>query len=287
MRRKIFAVSLVMLLALCAAAYAQKKKKKGDDEETTQALPVLKDPPFAVAAETGRLVFHVSPLSAKGLLSQQLRDGLKSLLQLNHGATVVRLRAFVSGSGDLRRVQSIVSEIFTDRKLPLPALGTIQVGALPMEGAQVIFESVSVDKKTMNPQGLAFLSGPPARDAREAVRQLQTVANSAGIKSASMLRTTCFLSSLDEIPAARAALQGAFPGFPSALANYVQPRRRLALRTLGPVRRRGAPRHGARLSGRFRESLRLRWSMLRKSFSPASRWRLANRTPTFAWRSSA
>jgi enamine deaminase RidA (YjgF/YER057c/UK114 family) len=227
MRRRIFALSLGMLLVFCATAGAQKKKKKGDEDDITQTLPLLKDPPFAVAAETGRLVFHVSPLSAKGLLSQQIRDALKSLLQLNRGAAIVKLRAFVSGSGDIRRVQTIVSEVFTDRKLPLPALSTIQVGALPMEGAQVIFESVSVDKKVMNPQGLAFISGAPGRNGEEAVRQLQIATNAAGIKTGSLLRTTCFLSSLEELPAARTAVQGAFP---SAVANYVQPQR-LALET--------------------------------------------------------
>src|ERR1700691_6140709 len=94
-------------------APAQKGKKKTNEEPVTQTLPVLKDPPGAISAETARLVFHVSPLSSKGLLSQQVRDALKALLAENHNATVVKLRAFVAGSGDLRRVQQIVSEVFT------------------------------------------------------------------------------------------------------------------------------------------------------------------------------
>ena len=36
-------------------------------------------PPATVTAETSRLVFQVSPLSTKGLLSQQVRDALKAL----------------------------------------------------------------------------------------------------------------------------------------------------------------------------------------------------------------
>ena len=196
-----------------------KKKKKPDEEPATQTLPLLPDPPGAVAAETGRLVFHVSPLSSKGLLSQQVRDGLKALLQENHGAGIVKLRAFVAGSGDMRRVQTIVSEVFTERKLPLPALSTIQVGALPMEGAQVVIESVGVDKKTMNPHGLAFFSGQQAKDVRQAMTQLQTAVSVAGVKPGAVLRATCFLSSLEELPAARAAVGSAFAG---AAANYVQ-----------------------------------------------------------------
>lgn len=42
-------------------AEAFKKKKKEDE---TQTLQVPKDPPGAVVAETRRLVFHVTPLSA-------------------------------------------------------------------------------------------------------------------------------------------------------------------------------------------------------------------------------
>ena len=38
----------------------------------------------------------------------------------------------------------------------LQAVTTVQVGALPMEGAQVIVESIGAEKKTVNPSGLAF-----------------------------------------------------------------------------------------------------------------------------------
>ena len=106
------------LLALAVAAYPLLAKKK-KPEETTQTLELPKDPPPSVLAETARLVFHVSPLSAKGLLSQQVRDALKALLKSSGGATIVNLRVFVAGSGDLRRPPQIVSEIFTEKKLPL------------------------------------------------------------------------------------------------------------------------------------------------------------------------
>src|SRR5437879_3045027 len=124
----------------------KKKKKKNEEEIVQQTLPVLKDPPVAVTAETQRLLYHVAPLSAKGLLSQQTRDGLKALFQQNRTAAIVQLRAFVAGTGDVRRIQAIVSEMFTERKLNLPALTVVQVGALPMEGAQVVLESTAVDK---------------------------------------------------------------------------------------------------------------------------------------------
>jgi enamine deaminase RidA (YjgF/YER057c/UK114 family) len=212
--------SLVLLfgLTLAVGLDAQSKKKKKEDE-VTQTLPVLKDPPAAVAAETGKLVFHLSPLSAKGLLSQQVRDALKNLFQENHGAAIVKLRAFVAGSGDLRRVQQLVSEIFTDRKMALPTLTTIQVGAFPVEGAQVVIESIAMEKRTVNPNGLAFFSGQQTNDVRLSIAQLQTAVKSAGVEPAGVLRTTCFLSSLDDAATARGTAAAAFP---SAAADFMQ-----------------------------------------------------------------
>jgi hypothetical protein len=67
------------------------------------------DAPAAVAGTTAGLVFHVSPLSNKGLLSQQIEDAIKALDKANGGATFLKLRAFVAGAGDLRRVQTIVN----------------------------------------------------------------------------------------------------------------------------------------------------------------------------------
>ena len=135
---------------------------------------------------------------------------------------MVKLRAFVAGSGDLRRVQTLVSEVFTDHKLALPALSTIQVGTLPLEGAQVVIESVAVEKRAMNPEGLAFFSGQQAREVLQAMAQLHTAVSAAGVKPASILRITCFLSSIDEVNMAKSAVASAYP---SAAANYVQQQR--------------------------------------------------------------
>ena len=226
---KILGFLVCLTLVFGVTAEGQKKKKKKSEEDITQTLPVLADPPPAIAAETGRLVFQVTPLSPKGLLSQQVRDALKILLRDNHGPAVVKLRALVAGTGDMRRVQTIVSEVFTERKMALPALTTVQVGALPMEGAQVVLESVAVDnKKVVNPQGLAFFAGQLGKDVNQSLTQLQTAVNAARIKPAAVLRVTCFLSSLDGIQTARTAVASAFP---SAAVNFVQLQRE-ALETL-------------------------------------------------------
>jgi enamine deaminase RidA (YjgF/YER057c/UK114 family) len=214
--------SILGLGLLLFAPRGEAQRKKPKKEEITQTLELPKDPPAAVTAETARLVFHVTPLSANGLLSQQVRDGLKILMKDVRGANIVKLRAFVAGSGDMRRVQTIVSETFTDKKISIPAVSTIQVGGLPLTGAQVILESISVDKKVVNPQGLAFVSGEPAASASDAISKLKANVSAMGVKPASALRITCFLNSLDDVGAVRAAVAAAFP---SAAANYVQMQR--------------------------------------------------------------
>jgi len=181
------------------------KPPKKEKELETQTLPLPPEPPSAVIAETGKLTFHVSPLSAKGLLTQQVRDALKALDRANSGGTFVKLRAFVAGTGDMRRVAAIVSEDFSEKKMPLPAVTTMQVGALPMEGAQVVIESISVDKKTVNPNGLVFFSASPPAN----------LAAAAKARQADLVQVTCFVAD------ARAPMTQ----FPGAVVNLVQPTR--------------------------------------------------------------
>ena len=90
---------VALLLAIFAAVQDPRqphvaKKKTPDKEPADQTLPLLKDPPGAVIAATSRLAFHVSPLSSRGLLSQQTRYALKALMQANRGDAIVKLRAF-------------------------------------------------------------------------------------------------------------------------------------------------------------------------------------------------
>jgi enamine deaminase RidA (YjgF/YER057c/UK114 family) len=196
-----------------------KKKKKGD--EITQALAPPPELPSAVSAETKRLTFQVTPLSAKGLLSQQARDALKILLRSNHG-TIVKLRAFVAGSGDLRRIGEIAGEMFQEKHLALPTLTVALVGALPLEGAQVVIEATAVDKKVVSPNGVAFLAGQPAENVAESLGKLKGVLASAGMQPSDALLVTCFVSSFDNQRDTQSAMAAAFPG---AALNYVQMQR--------------------------------------------------------------
>src|ERR1035441_4286640 len=74
--------ALVLLaMACCLAldlAVAAQKKPKPTKEEITQTLQLPKELPGAVIGETRHLTFHVTPLSARGLLSAQVRDALKA-----------------------------------------------------------------------------------------------------------------------------------------------------------------------------------------------------------------
>jgi len=129
-------------------------------------------------------------------------------------------------------VQAIVSEVFTDRRLALPALSVIQVGALPQEGAQVVLESMGVSKKPVNPHGLAFISGqaasaerpllPAAPLVEKSVAQLRTALRAAGLDSKDVLRATCYLSTLEDFAAVRGRVAAEFS---QAALNFVQRQR--------------------------------------------------------------
>ncbi|HYA16291.1 MAG TPA: hypothetical protein VEF06_02435 [Bryobacteraceae bacterium] len=169
---------LLFFLALAISLSAAKKKNV--DDTKTQKLSEAPEPPAVASGDATRLVFHVSPLSAKGLLSQQARDALAAIFKANGGAIVIHLRAFVAGSGDLRRIPQIVSDVFARRHAPLPSVSVVQVGALPLEGAQVLFESVSEARKPVNPSGVSFTA------AQDSVDRIP----------AGALAVTCFLSDL-------------------------------------------------------------------------------------------
>jgi enamine deaminase RidA (YjgF/YER057c/UK114 family) len=212
----------VLLFAIPSELLAQKKKsKKEKKEEITQVLEILPDPPAAVTVETARLEFLVSPMTGKGLLSAQVREALKSLKAQARGGQIARLRAFVAGTGDLRRVPAIVSEEFSEKHLPLPVVSTIQVGLLPVEGAQVVMEAVVVAKKAVNPEGLGFLSGMGGYGQEEpdqvmpmldrALADLGKAAQLAGSQKGDMVKVTCMLSSLTQMVEVRSRVAAAFP----------------------------------------------------------------------------
>jgi enamine deaminase RidA (YjgF/YER057c/UK114 family) len=221
--KPLLALGLAGALLFIPLATGSKKK-----DEVTQVLEVPPDPPPAVAAETRKLVFQTSPLLAKGLLSQQTREALNEILKRNGGMTIVKIRAFVAGTGDLRRVPQIVSEMFTTKRhLTLPAVSVVQAGGLPLDGAQVVLETISVGRRDLNPDGLAFVAarehsiGKPLQPltplAEASLSEL--VAKLAGREA---LRVTCFVTTLDDAKEITAAMTSKFPW---AALDLVQTRR--------------------------------------------------------------
>ena len=229
MSRAALAASLLLALLADGSLLAQKRRKKEKPEPPTQVLQLPKDLPQAAVADADHLVFHAAPLSGRGLLSQQVRDALKALDRLRGSATLVKLRAFVAGTGDMRRVQQIVSETYADRRQQLPALSLIQVGGLPMEGAQLALEAIAADRKAVNPGGLVFLAGQqvvaetPTTVMQpltvKSLAQLNTVLAAAGASQNDLTRITCFLTSLEDVDAVRQAVAHEFPRASVVLAQ--------------------------------------------------------------------
>ncbi len=210
----------VAVLLLGAVLSAQK-------HQNTQTLKLPQDPPLVAVGETARLVFHVSPLSSHGLLSEQVRNALKAVLKLNGGAQIVHIRAFSAGNGDVRRIPQIVSDVLGERHGPLPSVSVLQVGALPLEDAQVVLETVSVGKKDVNKDGVTFHAAETAVATEPTMplkpllqKAIDQLAAKMGGKPA--LAVTCFAS---ELEGAKELLHMVTAAFPGAAVNLVQPRR--------------------------------------------------------------
>jgi enamine deaminase RidA (YjgF/YER057c/UK114 family) len=257
MFRTALAASLMLVLLIEGSMFAQRRRKKAKPEPPTQVLQLPKDLPQAAVADADHLVFHTAPLSGRGLLSQQVRDALKAIDRLRGSATLIKLRAFVAGTGDMRRVQQIVSETFADRHQLLPALSVIQVGGLPMEGAQLALESISADRKAVNPGGLIFLAGQqvvaesPTTHmqplAAKSVAQLGTVLASAGANKDDLKRITCFLTSLEDVDAVRQTVAREFPRASAVLAQLQREPRVSLAECEGVARLSSAPTTSPRL----------------------------------------
>ncbi len=222
-------VHALLVIAFACVVWGQQEQK---EEPPTQTLEIPKEPPQAVVAETGRLVFYVSPLSSKGLLSQQVRDALKALTGQAGRSAIVKLRAFVAGTGDIRRVQAIVSETFTARKQQIPAITVVQVGALPIAGVQVLMEATAVSRQVVHPNGLAFIAGQSVEEsglpsrllplAQKAMPKLRSALSAAGLEGKDVVQATCVMTSMDDVWDIRRIVASEFP---RAVTSFVQPER--------------------------------------------------------------
>ena len=228
--RRRAAAFLALAGALGVLTSAAPKKKNKEDQ--TQVLQLPRDLPNSVVGETQRLAFYVTPLSSRGLLSQQVRDALKALSRETGGDAVLHVRAFVAGTGDLRRVRDLISEIYTDRRQALPALSLVQAGGFGKEGTQVVLEAVTEGKKKVNPYGVAFFSAPMATTANpldpvlplatKSLAGLGKALQAADLTAADVLRVTCYFTALEDLMAARQLVEA---DYPRAAVAYVQTQR--------------------------------------------------------------
>jgi len=177
---------------------------------------------MALRAETASLDFHISPVLKTGGLAAQIRQSLNDLIRDTKGETIIKLRAFVAGAGDARRVQAEVTQLFTDRRLPLPVLTVLQVAALGDEAAQVIIEAVVSTHRTVNPSGLAFIAGQTGGSLSEALNRLRDTAVSTSLSADRVLTTTCFTSRINNDADVRSMVHGLFP---NSAINVVQAER--------------------------------------------------------------
>jgi enamine deaminase RidA (YjgF/YER057c/UK114 family) len=203
-RRLCFAI---LVCALTAVA-AQRRKY---EEPKSQVTPLPRELPMVLTAETATLDFHVSPLLKTGGLAAQIRRSLSELIRDTHGETIVKLRAFVSGAGDARRVGAEVSSMFGERKLPLPVLSVVGVGGLGDDLAKVVIEAVVSTKKPVNPSGLAFFSGQTARNLDESVAHLRSSAEVAGVPPTNVVQVSCLTARIDDGSAYRNRIAALFP----------------------------------------------------------------------------
>lgn len=209
---------LCIILVFAATLLARQHK----NEQPPKPLPLPPQPPMALAAQTQMLEFRISPLLAKGGLGTQIEKSLKDLIRDTHDERIIKLRAFVAGAGDPRLVQDKAAAIFTDRKLPIPVVSTVQVGALGGAAAEVAIEAVVEGKRAMNPNGLAFFAGQSAPSLAQAIEHLGVSAHTAAVPAGQILTCTCFVPYLANGGALRATMQKAFP---QALITIVQPLR--------------------------------------------------------------
>jgi len=176
---------------------------------------------MALPAATGMLDFRVLPLLRSGGLGAQIRQSVNLLLRETKNEDVIKLRAFVAGPGDARRVQSVVSESFSEHKLSLPVLSIVEVGALQDDRAQIAIEATVAARKQLNPDGLVFFSGQTGATLDEAIAKLQA---SAKLTSAGrILRCTCFTSRIAGDGAAlRKTMETAFPDAASTIVQALR-----------------------------------------------------------------
>jgi len=187
------------------------QKRRSNEQQKVQIQPLPPEPPMALAADSDSLDFHISPLLKSGGLAAQIRQSLNDLIRDTRGETIVKLRAFVAGSGDARRVQAQMIDLFSDHKLPLPALTILKIGGFGTEATQIVVEAVVSTHRSVNPNGLAFFFNQRGGTLEKALQQFKANTVAAGVPADHLLTCTCFTSHIDNYEEASKSASALFP----------------------------------------------------------------------------
>ncbi|MFM2124405.1 MAG: hypothetical protein RL328_856 [Acidobacteriota bacterium] len=186
--------------------------------------------PSATRAQTARLSFGVGSVSEKGTLDQQVTASLTGLWKTHGKARIVKVRAFVTGAADGEQVPKLVAKAFTQKKLSVPVVSVIRVGALPAPRALVILETIAEAPTVQNPNGLVLVSGqltsaPKAPNpaaaplAERSLANLKTALAGMQVEPPAVLRVTCFASTLADQAQVQSMIRAQFA---NAAVNLMQ-----------------------------------------------------------------
>jgi enamine deaminase RidA (YjgF/YER057c/UK114 family) len=177
----------------------------------TDATPLSKDFPSALAGNTRQLEFHAARPSGTGSIEGQVKTELKELFSKSGSADILKLRVFAVGPDDLVTARRIIFDTFSATKRRLPVLSLVGVAALPEHGQRVAIESTALGKRRVNPFGLAFLAGFASPRGEQTVDGLARVARESGLAMPDVTRVSCFYQAPEQSEAARTAIAATFP----------------------------------------------------------------------------
>jgi enamine deaminase RidA (YjgF/YER057c/UK114 family) len=229
---------------ICAPAIAQSRPL---------VKPALSNFPDALIGETQKLEFHVSTPLSNGSLQTQTRAALQELIRKNHGATIIKLRAFAIGADNLTAIQAVIHKTLKDQKLPLPVLALVGVAGFPDAGQQVEIESTANSIESRNPDGVAFLAGLAAPAGDRTIDGLARVAREGGISADNILRISCFYESADQVDSAKKSIAKAFPSAESSFVFSYASAAKPLMECEGVARMTGQSANGVRYFNFFGE----------------------------------
>jgi enamine deaminase RidA (YjgF/YER057c/UK114 family) len=140
------------------------------------------------------------------------------------------VRAFIAGKTEGAQALDLVAKTFAKKKLPIPVISIIRVGALENPASQVVLETIAEAPTVQNPNGIVFVSGqltsaPKAPNpaaaplAEKSLANLRAALAGMQVEPPAVLRVTCFASTLADQAQVRSMMRAQFD---KAALNLVQ-----------------------------------------------------------------